>query len=118
MANWVFDKHGQPQLIYDSDCLRDGRGRVCAWLSGSNVYSTHGSHVGWFEQGVLCDSHNRALGFLANAVGSTPGRPGLSGTPGMPGFAGRPGRPGLAGTPGPPGRGGWSTHDLHLYFEP
>ena len=89
MADWLFDRRGRPQLIYDGDCLLDIRGQVCAWLSGDDVYSRRGRHIGWFEKGVVYDSQNRALGFLAGAKGSTPGRPGLAGAPGMPGFAGR-----------------------------
>jgi hypothetical protein len=116
MADWVFDRHGRPQFICERDCLLDSRGHVCAWLAGDNVYSTHGRHVGWFEQGVIYDSQNRALGFLEGATGPTPARPGLFGRPGTPGFAGRPGRPGLAGAPGRPGFGGWSAHDLQSYF--
>ncbi len=117
MPNWVFDKRGRPALIQDDDCLRDLRGHVCAWLSGINVYSKRGRHVGWFEEGVLYDSHNRVIGFLRDATGSMPGRPGLNGTPGMPGFAGRPGKPGFAGAPGRPGKGGWPSNDFDLYFE-
>jgi hypothetical protein len=117
MANWLFDRDGQPRIIHDSDCLRDRHGRVCAWLSGGNVYSTRGRHVGWFEEGVIYDSHNRAIGFLADASGSTPARPVLAGAPGMPSFAGRPGRPGFAGAPGRPGKGGWSSDDLESYFK-
>ena len=68
--------------------------------------------------GVIYDSNNKALGFLRNATGHLPSRPGLGGTPGTPGFSGRPGRPGFSGVPGKPGRGGWSQEDLDAYFKP
>ncbi|MCT7473463.1 hypothetical protein N5T11_09710 [Aliarcobacter cryaerophilus] len=80
------------------------------------MYSLQGRHIGWFEDGVLYDNQNKALGFLRNSTGYLPSRPGMSGTPGMPGFSGRPGRPGLSGTPGKPGRSGWSSNDLANYF--
>ena len=116
MAEWVFDRNGCPTLILDSDCIRNSRGQVLAWIYNNSVYTMQGRHVGWFENGVLSDSRNQVLGFTRNATGPTPGRPGLSGTPGMPGFAGRPGRPGLAGAPGRPGRGGWSLENITAYF--
>lgn len=116
MADWIFDRHGRATLILDSDCIRNSRGQVVAWISGDNVYTLQGRHCGWLEDGVLADSHNRVLGFLRNATGHLPSRPGIGGTPGTPGFAGRPGRPGLSGTPGKPGRGGWSNEDLAAYL--
>ena len=117
MANWLYNKGGHAEAIHDDDCIRSGMGHVRAWVVGSNVYSLHGRHIGWFEDGVLYDSHNRALGFLPEARGYLSGRPGLAGAPGMPGFAGRPGRPGLSGVPGRAGYGGWSAHDLAEYLE-
>jgi len=116
MTQWIFDRNGRATLILDSDCFRNNRGQVVAWISGTNVYTLNGRHCAWFEDGVLTDSHNRVLGFLRNATGHLPSRPGIGGTPGTLGFAGRPGRPGFSGTPGRPGRGGWSTEDLQTYF--
>lgn len=116
MAEWVFDRRGRATLIVDDDCVRSRRGRVIGWISGSSVYSLRGTHGGWHEDGVFYDSANRAIGFVADASGGLPSRPGLSGTPGMPGFSGRPGRPGLGGVPGRPGRGGWSSVPLQVYL--
>ena len=116
MSDWIFDRSGRATLILDSDCIRNNRGQVIAWISGNNVYTLQGGHCGWFEEGVLSDSGNRVLGFLRNAAGQLPSRPGIGGTPGTPGFAGRPGRPGLSGSPGRAGRGGWSNEDLASYF--
>jgi len=116
MSNWIFDRNGHATVILDSDCIRSSRGQVIAWISRNNVYTLQGSHCGWFEDGVLYDSHNRVLGFLPNATGYLPSRPGIGGTPGTPGFAGHPGRPGFSGAPGRPGCGGWSNEDLAMYF--
>ncbi len=90
---------------------------MVAWIAGESVYSTQGHHIGWFEGGVLYDSGNRALGFLARATGHLPSRPGTGGAPGFPGFAGKPGKPGFGGVPGRAGYGGWSAHDAASYFE-
>ena len=117
MADWMFDRRGRAALIVDGGCFRSGRGTVVAWISGDNAYSLGGRHVGWFENGVLYDSQNRALGFLRDATGYLPARPGTAGSPGMPGFGGTPGRPGLRGIPGRPGYGGWSPADLATYFD-
>ena len=117
MAEWMFDRHGKARIIWDSDKLRSSHGVVVAWIEEPNVYFRGGRHAGWIEDGVLFDSHNRVLGFLRDAEGNLPSRPGLAGTPGMPGLAGTPGRPGFAGAPGRPGRGGYSSDDIAEYFE-
>lgn len=116
MSEWLFDKHGRPKVIVDGDCFRSAVGRVIGWINGNSVYSLSGSHLGWYEGGVLYDAGNRAIGFLSEATGYLPSRPGLSGVPGMPGFSGVPGRPGLSGVPGRPGYGGWSPEELETFF--
>lgn len=116
MADWIVDHNGNAALILDFDCIRNNQGKVVAWISGNNVYNVNGDHAGWFEGGILYDRQNLVLGFLRNATGPIPYRPGLGGTPGMPGFAGRPGRPGFAGVPGRPGRSGWSRQNLKDYY--
>jgi len=116
MSDWLFSKNGQAEILLDGDCFRSDRGDVVAWIREPHVYSLNGNHIGWFENGVLYDSNNQALGFLRGATGSVPGRPGLGGTPGKPGSGGRPGKPGFGGVPGKPGRGGWSGIDLGDYF--
>ena len=114
MADWLFDKSGRATLILDDDCIRDPNGLVVAWISGGSVHTLGGAHCGWFEDGVVYDSGNRALAFVSTATGLS--RPGLAGAPGMPGFAGKPGKPGLSGVPGRPGRSGWSAQDAGTYF--
>ncbi|WP_242920932.1 4-fold beta flower protein [Pontibacter liquoris] len=116
MADWIFNKSGNATMIYDSDCIRNNRGQVVAWLYGNNIYSLSGQHKGWFDGGVFYDSNNKAIGFLSNSTGYLPSRPGISGRPGMPGFSGKPGRAGFSGVPGRPGYGGWSVHNFENYF--
>ncbi|SRR5229473_7319750 len=117
MAGWLFDRNGRARILLDTDKLRNNRGRVIAWIGGGNVYSLQGHHVGWFDGGVVFDSDNRVIAFSGDHTAGLPWVPSLGGTPGIPGFAGVPGRPGLSGAPGRPGRGGWSQHDVDLYFE-
>jgi hypothetical protein len=33
MAEWLFDRHGSPRLIFDDDCIHDASGRVAGWIS-------------------------------------------------------------------------------------
>jgi hypothetical protein len=117
MTEWLFDRHGSPRLILDDDCVRSASGGVIAWISGDGLFSLTGRHIGWYEDGVIYDRHNRSLGFTYDATGHLPSRPGTSGTPGMPGLSGRPGRPGFSGMSGRPGYGGWSDIDLTDYFK-
>jgi len=117
MAEWLFDKSGNARAILDHNKIRDSRGEVVAWMTGENLYSLGGSHMGWVEGGVIYDCDNCAIGFTRNRTGSLPSVPGLSGVPGMPGFSGVPGRPGFSGIPGKPGRGGWSNRDLEHYLK-
>jgi len=115
-AEWVFNRDGKAVVILDIDCFRNNRGQVIAWTSRGSVYKINGHHAGWFDNGVLYDSRNSALGFIRNYSSSLPSVPGLGGTPGMPGFTGKPGRPGFSGAPGRPGKGAWSSEDLENYF--
>jgi len=103
-------------MIFDSDCIRNNRGTVVAWISGNSIYTLKGRHCGWFENGILFDSSNDVIGFLRDSTGGLPSVPGIGGTPGTPGFSGKPGRPGFSGVPGRPGRGGWSKEDLSNFF--
>ncbi len=116
MAEWLFDRNGSPQIIEDSDCFRSAEGRVIGWIGPNGAYSLSGRHVAWYEDGILYDGNNHAIGFRSGAIGYLPSRPGLSGTPGMPGFAGRPHRPGLSIVPDRPGFGGWSHIRLSRFF--
>jgi 4-fold beta flower protein len=118
VADWLFDRSGRARIIEDdySSCFRSSQGTVIGRISGSNVYSLRGSHLGWYEGGVLDDGRNRAIAFKHDATGWLPSHPGLSGVPGMPVFSGVPGRPGFSGVPGRPGYGGWSDTSLEEFF--
>ncbi len=116
MSDWIYNCNGTPTCILDQDCIRDEGGSVAAWISGKNLYSLSGVHIGWFDNGIFYDSDNCALGFIRDSHG-LPSRPGLAGTPGRPGFAGRPGKPGFAGAPGRPGKGGWSRRTIEDYIQ-
>ena len=86
-------------------------------MKNGGIFDKHGHHIGWYEDGVLYDRHNRALGFTGSHTGYLPSTPGMCGEPGMPGLAGRPGMPGLAGMYGRPGYGGWSQTTLEDFVE-
>lgn len=62
MAQWLYNRRGKATLIDDEDCIRDRAGRVIAWISGNNIYLRSGRHAGWYEEGVLFDRENKALG--------------------------------------------------------
>lgn len=116
MAEWLFDPNGIPRIIVDGNCFRSAHGRVIGWGHSQSAYSLGGSHLGWYEDGVLYDRKNRTVGFCYGATGHVPSRPPLTGTPDMPGFAAAPVLPSLAGAPGRPGYGGWSEMDLENFF--
>ena len=116
MAEWLFDRHGRPKAIIDGELFRSSRGTVIGWLNRDSAYSLSGAHLGWYEEGVLYDGSNKAIGFTRDATGYLPSHPGLSGRPGRPGFSGIPGQPGFSGVPGRPGYGGWSDVPLEEFF--
>ncbi len=116
MTNWLFDKNGTARLLVHDDRFISKTGDNLGWLIGKNVYSLNGTHLGWFEDGVLYDGDNNCLAFQSGARGHIPSRPGLGGTPGIPGMPGRPGMPGLSGVPGRSGYGGWSGLDVDSFF--
>ena len=93
MAEWLFDRNGKAQIIEDSDCFRSADGRVIGWIIGNGAHSLAGRHVAWYEDGVLYDGSNLAIGFRSRATGYLPSRPGLSQTPDMPGWPFRRCRP-------------------------
>lgn len=115
-AYWIFNRNGQATIIWDGDCFRNKCGQVIAWTTKEFIYNIRGQHVGWFEEGVLYDSFNRALGFVRDCTGYLPSLPGISGTPGMPGFTGKPGKPIFSSPTGRPGLGSWSSENLENYF--
>lgn len=104
-------------VISDSDCIRNNKGQVVAWINNNSVFNLKGYHIGWFEKGVLYDFNNDVLGYIRDRTGHLPSIPGISGTSGTLGFSCKPGRPGFSGMPGRPGYGGWSNYNLAKYFK-
>ena len=113
--DWLFDRLGNAILLVVDDRFVDSGGHTIGWIGGVSAYSLSGDHIGWFEDGVLYDSTNSAIGFTRDAV-RLPSRPAIGGSPGIPGLAGVPGRPGLSESPGRPGYRGWSDLDLASFF--
>lgn len=66
MTNWIYDSTGNATMIFENDYIRNNHGQVIAWINSINVYNLIGSHVGWFEKGVLYGSNNEVLGFIRN----------------------------------------------------
>src|SRR3989304_2759371 len=69
MPEWLFDRNGRPQLIEDGDCFLSADGRVVGWISRQDAYSLSGRHIAWYENGVLYDGSNFAIGVCAGASG-------------------------------------------------
>lgn len=115
--NWLFNRNGQAQLLVYDDRIISKNGKNLAWLYNNSVYSLQsGTHLGWYENGVLYDSYNCVLAFSRDATRYLPSVPGIGGTPGTPGIPGKPGKPGFSGSPGRPGYGGWSNCTLDEFF--
>lgn len=114
---WVYDKTGRCELIFDDDCFKNSRGEVVAWINDDKVYSRGGRHKGWFDDGVFYDLKNSPLGFLNNAKGNTPLRPIPCVPPVLPIPSIRPIRPVLSIPCIKPIQSmGWSTGALTTYF--
>jgi hypothetical protein len=117
MAEWVFDRNGEAQIIWDGDCFRSAAGKVIGWIHGNGAYALSGRHVACYDGGVLYDTSNFTIGFRAGARGLLPSRPVLGRLPdSMPGFADKPDRPDLARVIGRPGFCGWSPIRLARFF--
>ncbi len=118
VAEWIYDQYGLAGAILDDYSLRNRDGTVVAWVFGIGVFAMPGEHIGWFEDGVLYDSNNCALGFVEANKGLSLVTPVVMPAPSMPVFPRRPSTPRLHGKSGRPEPGGWSTHSLDTYFNP
>ncbi len=118
VAEWIYDQNGFAGAILDDYSLRNRDGAVVAWVFGIGVFALPGEHIGWFEDGVLFDSDNCALGFIHSTTGLTLVTPAVVQAPAMPAFPRRPSTPRLHGKHGRPDPGAWSTHALESYFAP
>lgn len=108
----LYGKTGAVVGWIDGDDILDLNGAYRAWIESGHIYSwRNGNHVGWFEEGVIWDSHLCAVAMERDATASL-SRAGFGGVPGRPGRHGRPGRPGRSGIPGRPGRSNaWSKSE-------
>jgi hypothetical protein len=76
MEPTFYDQNGSP-IAYtaDGETIFLFEGEPVAYIHGNSVYSFHGTHIGWFENGWLRDHHGAALFFTDNASGRGPLRP-------------------------------------------
>jgi hypothetical protein len=118
VAEWIYDQYGLAGAILDDYSIRNRNGDVVAWVFGIGVFALPGDHIGWFEDGVLFDSDNCALGFVNAAKGLKLVTPTIVSTPAIPPLPRRPSTPRLHGKPGRPDPGPWSRHALDAYFIP
>jgi len=118
VAEWLFDQHGDAQLIFDADRFVDKGGFTVGWHYQKCVYSTMGKHLGWYDKGALSDSANKVVGFTGNLVGVVlPPIPTLNSTPSLPSFVAFPGAPSFNPILSPRRRTRvWSTVKLEEYF--
>jgi hypothetical protein len=104
--------------MLDEFCIRNLAGDSVGWVFGLSVFSLKGEHIGWFEEGVLYDVHNKVLGFVPAAKGLLLDGPALAPEPAMPALSKRPCAPTLRGRSARPcGGGGWSHACLATYLE-
>lgn len=67
----LFDSVGAPRAYIATDdeltiYLWDGQ--PVAYLDGTDIYGFNGTHLGWFEHGIVRDHDGRAVGFVEGAV--------------------------------------------------
>jgi hypothetical protein len=118
VAEWIYDQYGLAGAILDDYSIRNRDGNVIAWVFGIGVFALAGEHIGWFEDGVLFDSDNCALGFVSAAKGLKLVTPAVVSAPAIPQLPRRPSTPRLHGKPGRPEPGPWSSRSLTSYFIP
>lgn len=117
MLTWVYDETGQAGAILDEFCIRNLDGVPVGWVFGLSVFGLHGEHIGWFEDGMLFDVENRAIGFVMGAKHLPTPCPPLSAPTQIPRFSKRPHCPSLRGRPPRRARSGWSMYRLAEYLE-
>lgn len=117
MVTWVYDEIGCAGAILDEFCIRNLAGGTVGWIFGMSMFSLKGEHIGWFEDGVIYDIENSALGFVPGAKGLVLEMPALAEDPPMPPFSKRPYVPTLRGRSARPSGAGWSSCCLATYLE-
>lgn len=116
MVTWVYDEIGCAGALLDEFCIRNLAGDTVGWVFGVSMFSLKGEHIGWFEDGVMYDVHNRVLGFVPGARGLALDVPALAPEPPMPVFSKRPYVPSLRGRTARPRGTGWSGACLASYL--
>lgn len=70
MASTFFDSKGKPYAYTDDgETLYTFSGNPVAYISDDSIYSFSGTHLGYFENGLLRDRHGDALLFTSGASG-------------------------------------------------
>lgn len=78
----LFDRDGQAVAYIDSDSdatIYLWGGKPVAYLAGGHVYGFNGSHLGWFEEGIIWDHNGNGVGFVRGAVNKLTALEGLKG---------------------------------------
>jgi hypothetical protein len=65
----IHDRSGQVCAWLDGQVIRDLRGRVTAFVSGSQVVGMHRQHVGSFQDGNIRDRRGAVVGWVEGATG-------------------------------------------------
>lgn len=115
VVTFVYDELGCPGAILDEFCLRNLAGHTVGWVFGLSVFSLKGEHIGWFEDGIIFDVANKAIGFVPGAKTALD-LPALADEPPMPVFSKRPCVPTLRGRTARPRGYGWSAQSLCSYL--
>lgn len=68
----IYDKNGKPTLRL----LSDGRfvtfsGKSAGFMDKTSIYNYSGSHIGWYEGGIMRDHLGKCVGFGENVTEST-----------------------------------------------
>lgn len=67
----LFGKNGDPQAYVahgDGNTIYSFAGEPLAYVDEqNNIYGFNGSHLGWFEEGIVWDHHGRRVGFTSKA---------------------------------------------------
>lgn len=63
-VRWLFDRLGKASLrLVDDKYFISFQGRHVGFVNSSRIYNYNGSHVGWFECGILRDLFGKCVAF-------------------------------------------------------
>jgi hypothetical protein len=66
----IFNRYGDFVGWLDQDCVRNGRGRVVAFVTASReVYGLRGRHLGGIDAGYIWDHSGAAVAWMRGATG-------------------------------------------------